>query len=129
MTAEHEIIKINPFLLETITPYWAHLWWSDGSLYRTGLVLIGRRASFCSPSADPHLRWPEIVERSLTPGVPLHDCFAGGDRIPVSLTPHHGLNQCRPREVAVAEHIPKDTAVFSPYRAYGHLNTNLFQPK
>uniref|UniRef100_A0A2H1WP59 SFRICE_001868 n=1 Tax=Spodoptera frugiperda TaxID=7108 RepID=A0A2H1WP59_SPOFR len=44
----------------------------------------------------------------------------GGDGIPVPLAPHHGLNQCRAREVAVADHIPEDLAVLSPRRAHRH---------
>ncbi|KAF9803704.1 hypothetical protein SFRURICE_012003 [Spodoptera frugiperda] len=44
----------------------------------------------------------------------------GGDGIPVSHATHQGLNQCRTQEVAVADHIPEDTAVLSPCRAHRH---------
>uniref|UniRef100_A0A2H1W4Y4 SFRICE_029162 n=1 Tax=Spodoptera frugiperda TaxID=7108 RepID=A0A2H1W4Y4_SPOFR len=48
-----------------------------------------------------------------------HDCFAEvGDGIPFPLAPHHSLYQCRTREVTVVDHIPEDTAVLSPCRAF-----------
>uniref|UniRef100_A0A2H1VJU4 SFRICE_024115 n=1 Tax=Spodoptera frugiperda TaxID=7108 RepID=A0A2H1VJU4_SPOFR len=37
-----------------------------------------------------------------------------------SLPPHHGLNQRRTRDVIVADHIAKDTAVLNPCRAHRH---------
>uniref|UniRef100_A0A2H1V8X5 SFRICE_006412 n=1 Tax=Spodoptera frugiperda TaxID=7108 RepID=A0A2H1V8X5_SPOFR len=52
-------------------------------------------------------------------GAPVNP-LEGGDGIPVPLAPHHGLNQCRAREVAVADHIPEDLAVLSPRRAHRH---------
>uniref|UniRef100_A0A2H1VB11 SFRICE_021308 n=1 Tax=Spodoptera frugiperda TaxID=7108 RepID=A0A2H1VB11_SPOFR len=82
-------------------PYWA-----PSVVTRT---YGGRRSSRDS-------RCPECPSRRL--GREEHDCFAEeGDGIPVPLAPHHGLNQIRAREVAVADHFPEGTAVFGPRRA------------
>uniref|UniRef100_A0A2H1X052 SFRICE_028974 n=1 Tax=Spodoptera frugiperda TaxID=7108 RepID=A0A2H1X052_SPOFR len=61
-----------------VNPLESHLWWSDGYLRRAkrhapyAWVWIGRAASYtCSPSADQHLRWLEIVAQYMTLGVSL----------------------------------------------------------
>uniref|UniRef100_A0A2H1WB39 SFRICE_021002 n=1 Tax=Spodoptera frugiperda TaxID=7108 RepID=A0A2H1WB39_SPOFR len=59
--------EVKPFLpvLSGLEPRSEpHLWWSEGSL-RVWFYWAARYP--CSPSANPHLRWPVNVSRSPTP--------------------------------------------------------------
>uniref|UniRef100_A0A2H1W0H2 alanine transaminase n=1 Tax=Spodoptera frugiperda TaxID=7108 RepID=A0A2H1W0H2_SPOFR len=74
------------------------------------------------------VRGPLVIRAAeLEKEIAKHDCFAeGGDGIPVPLAPYHDLNQCRTREVAIADHILEGTSVLSPCRAHRHCVPRAF---